>query len=67
MLQAQQKQQQQQAQAQARARAQAGGGGGGGGRQPTAALKQLLAQGYTMQEVMQLIKSRPELMNKLFQ
>ena len=41
--------------------------GSGGGRQPTAALKQLLSQGYSMQEVLMLIKARPELMSKFFQ
>jgi len=40
---------------------------GRGGAQPTAALKKLLAQGYSMQEVMGLVKGRPELMGQLFQ
>ncbi|KAL3908184.1 MAG: hypothetical protein SGPRY_009895 [Prymnesium sp.] len=56
-----------QQQAQARAQAQKGSGGSVGGRSPTPALKKLLAQGYSMQEVMQLLKSRPELMSKFFQ
>ncbi|KAL1519412.1 hypothetical protein AB1Y20_022936 [Prymnesium parvum] len=58
MLQAQQQQ--------ARANAQAAGGGFGG-RKPTAALQKLIAQGYSMQEIMQLLKARPELLPKFFQ
>ena len=46
--------------------AAAGGGGGGTGRQPSALLQQLMAQGYSMQEVMALAQQRPELLSQLF-
>ena len=42
------------------------GGAGGGGRQASPLLKQLLAQGYTMQEVTELARTRPELVSQLF-
>jgi len=42
------------------------GVGATSGRQPTALLKQLLSQGYSMQEVMGLAKQRPELLSQLF-
>ena len=43
-----------------------GGGGGGGGGAGSALLKQMVAQGYTVEEIMQLAKSRPELAKILF-
>jgi len=41
----------------------AGGGAGGGG---TALLQQMVSQGYTVDEIMQLAKARPELAKLLF-
>jgi hypothetical protein len=43
----------------------AGGGGGAGGGGAEAVLQQLLSQGFSMQEVMSLVKSRPDLAAKL--
>ena len=47
----------------------AGGGGGGGaagGGGASKLLRQLLAQGYSMEEVMALAQAKPELMARLF-
>ena len=43
----------------------AAGGGAGAGQRANAVLKALMQQGYSMQEVLALVKSRPELRAQL--